>query len=89
MRKEYKVINLLSGLITIIDARTSRRAMRKGREYFGTSQVIVIQFTIGSMLPIKNAQSHTWLGGYYWCIVNWTILNSIRAEFSAFSARYN
>jgi hypothetical protein len=42
MRNRYKVINLLSGLITIIDARTSQRAMSKGREYFGTSQVIVI-----------------------------------------------
>ena len=42
MRNKYKVINLLSGFIAIIDARTVKRAMRKGREYFGTSQVIVI-----------------------------------------------
>jgi len=42
MKNQYRVINLLSGLITIVDARSSQRAMHKGREYFGTSQVIVI-----------------------------------------------
>lgn len=31
---KYKVINMLNGAITVIDARSKYRAMHKGRKYF-------------------------------------------------------
>ena len=41
--KKYRVVNLLSGLIEVVIARSTWEALRKGRRIFATSMVRTIQ----------------------------------------------
>ena len=41
--KKYKTHSLLSDLIWVVDARNRTQALRRGRRYFKTSMVNIIQ----------------------------------------------
>ena len=71
--KKYKTHSLLSDLIWVVDARNRTQALRRGRRYFKTSMVNIIQQIARCLLKMHNTNQ---------------MITYKRVEFNAFSTQY-